>query len=339
MKKAGAALMQRVWYGSHPLRYLLLPLSLLTAVAAVAGRARLRRAPPSPLPVIVVGNLTVGGTGKTPLVAAIAHHLRDRGYKPGIVSRGYGARRQAYPHRVGADDDAGEAGDEPLWLRQKTNCPVVIDPDRRRAVAALAAHTDADIAICDDGLQHYRLQRDLEIAVVDGRRRFGNGLLLPAGPLREPRTRLEEVDIVVVAGVDESAAGIAPGRQFAMRLEPLAFENLVSGERLAPDGFAGRAVHACAGIAQPQRFFNTLNQLGATVHAHAYPDHHRYRARDLCFEPGTPVVVTEKDAVKCRRFAAENVWGLQMETVLEAAFWQALDRRLAQMRRPNAGTP
>ncbi len=321
-------LSERVWYGSHPLRYLLLPLSAVTAVAVSLRRAwfHFAKPAPAPVPVIVVGNLTIGGSGKTPLVMAIAHHLKRRGYKPGIVSRGYGARSRSYPHCVQINDDVEEVGDEPLMLRQKTAFPVVIDPDRRRAVACLAERGDADIAVCDDGLQHYRLYRDIEIAVVDGSEGFGNGLLLPAGPLREPRTRLDSVDLVVVNG------GAADQKQFSMQVRPLAFENLVTGEQLAPGAFAGRAVHACAGIARPQRFFDMLSKLGMQVHAHAYPDHHRYQARDVRFEPEVPVVITEKDAVKCRRFATDDTWSLRMEAEPEKAFEETLDALLAQTR-------
>ena len=325
-----ASLTQRLWYGTHPLRYLLLPLSWLTALVLGVRRLWLRFAKPAPVsvPVIVVGNLTVGGSGKTPLVAAIAHHLKRAGYRPGIVSRGYGAECGGYPYQVQTDDTADKVGDEPLLLRRKTSCPVVIDPARRRGLAYLIEHSDVNVVLSDDGLQHYRLHRDLEIVVIDGQRRFGNGLLLPAGPLREAVSRLDTVDLVVVNGGD---GALAPG-QFSMRMKPLGFENLESGERLACDAFAGRRVHACAGIAHPQRFFDTLVTLGMTVQAHAYPDHHRYVAGDLCFERATPVIITEKDAVKCRYLATPEVWALQTEAVLEEAFWKKLDMCLLQFK-------
>ena len=326
----------RVWYGeAHPLRYLLLPLSAVFFVAAKARRAYLMRRRPTPagLPVVVVGNMVAGGTGKTPLVAAIAGRLKAEGYKPGIVSRGYRARRRRYSHRVRADS-ADEAGDEPVLLQEKTGCPVIIDPDRQRAVRYLCERSDIDIAICDDGLQHYRLHRDVEIALVDGAAGFGNGLLLPAGPLREPRSRLACVDIVVINGEYESRDhvidALPANKRFSMRMRPLGFRNLVTGECLPTDAFSGRTVHGCAGIANPRRFFAQLRALGAEVIEHAYPDHHRYRGHELRFASRIPVVVTEKDAVKCRCFANDDTWVLQVEAAPEEGFWQALNVCLSE---------
>lgn len=325
-----ATVLLKLWYGSHPLRYLLLPLSLPFALAVVVRRVWFRLVKPAPavsVPVIVVGNLTVGGSGKTPLVAAMAQHLKRAGHLPGIISRGYGAACCVYPRAVKDDDTAMEVGDEPLLLRHKTGCPVVIDPCRRRALEYLVECGDVNVVLSDDGLQHYRLHRDLEIAVIDGYERFGNGLLLPAGPLREPPSRLGTVDFAVVNG----GAVFEPG-QFSMRMKPMWFENLKSGERLGCDAFAGRTVHACAGIARPQRFFDALTALGMTVHPHAYPDHHRYHAYDLQFEAGTPVIITEKDAIKFNREerlqADDKVWVLQAEAVLEDAFWEQFDKKM-----------
>ena len=330
--------MHRVWYDArHPLRYPLLPLSAATASVAAARRAWYARVKPAPLPlpVIVVGNLTVGGAGKTPLSIEIARYLGAAGYKPGVASRGYGGRCKTYPRCVSDEDDPGVVGDEPLLIKRKSACPVVVDPDRRRAVACLAEQGGVDVAVCDDGLQHYRLHRDIEIAVIDGRTLFGNGLLLPAGPLREPRARLASTDFIVVNGT-APIAGAAAERQFSMRLQPVAFENLATGERRAPGDFAGRKVHACAGIAHPRRFFDTLRGLGMNPRTHVYPDHHRYRRRDLDFGSSQPVILTEKDAVKCRRFVGDearggawsNTWALQTEAVLEDGFWDALLARL-----------
>ncbi len=343
MKEPLSVFLQRTWYGDHPLCRLLTPLSGVTAAAVAARRAWFRRVKPAtaPLPVIVVGGLTVGGTGKTPLVAALAEYLKSKGRKPGIVSRGYGARRRDYPYRVQTGDSADQVGDEPLLLRRRTGCPVVIDPDRRRAVVHLAEQTDADIdiVVSDDGLQHYRLHRDVEIAVIDGRRGFGNGKLLPAGPLREPRSRLAAVDAIVVNGDGEAfrdAARIPTrARWFSMTIKPLGFENLATGEALPPDAFAGRVAHACAGIGDPRRFFDVLAELGVRATPHVYPDHHRYRSRDLVFTDAAPVIVTEKDAVKCRDFPDSKVWFLKVEAVLEDEFWEGLDARLAR----KIGTP
>ena len=330
--------MHEIWYGAHPLRYLLMPLSGLTLIAIKVRRiwhTCTRPAPPT-APVLIVGNLTVGGTGKTPLTLAIAEHLSRIGYRPGIASRGYGGRCAHYPHRVTAQDSAKQVGDEALMLRRKSAYPIVVAPDRCAAVARLINAADADRVVCDDGLQHYRLHRDVEIAVVDGVRLLGNRLPLPAGPLREPPSRLDEVDFVVFGGMSSGTLArrmkLPPEKCFAMYLQPEIFENLTTGERYDSDGFAGQSVHACAGIAHPRRFFDTLKALDIKVHAHAYPDHHHYRMEDLCFEPDLPVVVTEKDAVKCDHFAAGNIWVLRMKTLVEGAFWRALDKRLAQVR-------
>ncbi len=329
-------LANRVWYGKpHPLRYLLLPLSALFFIAVKARRMYLVQRQPAPAgpPVIIVGNLVVGGTGKTPLVAAIAGRLKAKGYKPGIASRGYGAKPGSYPHPVRAEG-ANEAGDEPLLLKEKTGCPVVIDPDRQRAAQYLYKRFDVNVVICDDGLQHYRLRRDVEIALVDAATGFGNGWLLPAGPLREPQSRLRSVDIVVTNGTckphGDVIDGLPPEQRFSMQMRSLGFENLVTGARLPVDAFSGRAVHGCAGIVDPQRFFAQLRALEARVIEHAYPDHHRYREQDIHFDPQAPVIVTEKDAVKCRCFASDNVWVLQIEAVPERGFWQALDRCLSK---------
>ena len=265
---------------------------------------------------------------------AIANRLRSRGYKPGIVSRGYGAKQHRYPYLV-RTDDVDEAGDESLLLKEKTGCPVVIAADRNRAVEYLAGYADVDVVISDDGLQHSGLHRDMEIALVNGANPFGNGLLLPAGPMRELRSRLRSVDITVINGDyesrDEVIDSLPADRRFSMQMQPVRFQNLVTGKQLSPDAFSGRTVHGCTGIARPWRFFEQLRALGIRVIEHAYPDHHRYRERDICFEPEMPVIVTEKDAVKCRRFENNNVWVLQVEAVPEEKFWNSLDKFLTEL--------
>ena len=335
-RESCAALLEKIWYGAHPLRYPLLPLSALTAAAVSIRRNWYARVKPTslPLPVIVVGGLTVGGTGKTPLVIAIARYLDKAGYRPGIASRGYGGRCKKYPHRVNNKDNPDIVGDEPLLIRHKSACPVAVDPDRSRAIVCLKKQNDIDVAICDDGLQHYRLHRDVEIAVVNGRAPFGNGLLLPAGPLREPRARLEKTDFVVTNG-SVPAEKESDARWFSMRMQPVAFENLTTGERRGCESFSGWEAHACAGIARPQRFFDTLDGLGIKVLPHAYPDHHRYRRRDLDFAQPSPIMLTEKDAVKCRSFANADTWVLRTEAVLEERFWSALRDRLRSVKTEN----
>jgi tetraacyldisaccharide 4'-kinase len=329
------------WYtpAMTPLAALLAPLCAPFALVAAIRRAAyewgLLRVERLPVPVIVVGNITVGGSGKTPLVVALARALRERGHVPGIVSRGYGRRAGAAgePLEVTAASDPAIAGDEPLLLA-RAGFPVVVDADRARAGRALlGANPRCSVVICDDGLQHYRLHRDVEIAVVDSRRGFGNGWRLPAGPLREPRSRLDRVDAVVVLEHDASAQ--PPVRNaFAMRLEPQALRRVdAPGIEAAVSTLAGVRVHAIAGIADPSRFFAQLARLGMYVTAHPRPDHHRFAPSDLRFEDEAPVVMTEKDAVKCASFADERCWYLPVSAVVDPAF---VARVVEKLRGPEA---
>lgn len=320
---------ERIWSADGWASRALLPLSAL-----YGGAARLRRrcyergwcaATRLPVPVIVVGNLTVGGTGKTPLVLWIARRLAALGWRPGLVTRGYRGRAQRWPQRVLADSDPHLVGDEPVLLARRGGCPVIADPDRPRGAAELYS-LGCDIVVADDGLQHYRLARDLEIAVIDGERRFGNGRCLPAGPLREPLSRLAAVDARVTQGAPR------PG-EWGMALEPDGFVRLGAAERRAPEAFRGQAVHAVAGIGYPGRFFAQLRALGLRVIEHPFPDHHAYAAAELRFGDGFPVVMTEKDAVKCERFPLENAWSLAVTAAPEPRFAQWLDHRLTELRR------
>lgn len=308
------------WYRGAPWLWLLWPLSWLFMLVAALRRglyrAGLRPVWRAPVPVIVVGNVTVGGTGKTPLTQALVARLRREGWRPGIVSRGYGGRA-AYPLRVTAQTSPAEAGDEPLSLQLATGAPVMVDPRRARGVAALLAQSDCDIVLCDDGLQHYALARDVEIVVIDGARGLGNGLRLPAGPLREAPARLAEADFVVVNG--DAAAW--PGA-YAMQLRALPWQPLYS-TGITPPAPPAR-VHAVAGIGHPERFFAALTAAGYEVIAHPFADHHAFTALDLAFDDGLPVVMTAKDAVKCRAFARENWWQVPVEAVLPDTFWTAL---------------
>lgn len=314
--------------------------------AAVARRAAAyaegrRTAWQAPVPVIVVGNLTLGGTGKSPLVAWLAAWLAERGYRPGILSRGYGGKSDAYPLRVDEQTPAAQCGDEPRMLADQTGVPVVVDPDRPRGARALLA-AGCDILISDDGLQHLALARDLELVVVDGARGFGNGRCLPAGPLREPLSRLASVDGVVVNG---EARFAAPAGAFGMTLAPVAWRRLGDGARraLSPPPFAG-PVHAVAGIGRPARFFETLATLGVEVIPHPFADHHAYRAEELAFADGRPLVMTAKDAAKCRGLAPPDSWVLEVEAQPEKAFAVWLEARLAALgaaatdTNPRAGT-
>lgn len=315
-------LLERIWYGRHPLGLALAPLGWLWAgvarVRRLVYRQGWRRVARLPVPVIVVGNLSVGGTGKTPLVTWLFECLTRQGYHPGILTRGYGGRARHWPQQVRPDSDPEVVGDEALVLARHCEGPVAAGPDRVAAAMALLAHSDCDVLLSDDGLQHYALGRDIEIAVVDGTRRLGSGRCLPAGPLREPRSRLAEVDMVVTSGP-------ALRGEFPMRYLPLALRNLREpAERMGLDALRGRRVHAVAGLGNPARFFALLRAHGLEVTEHAFPDHHRYRVEELDFDDALPVVMTEKDAVKCERFAGADWWCLPVEADLPEAF----ERRL-----------
>ena len=275
------------------------------------------------LPVIVVGNISVGGTGKTPLTLALAKQLIERGWHPLIVSRGYGGAIRN-PQPVNKSNPAAQVGDEPLLMAQRDICPVWVGADRvATAQAALQAHPQCDIVLCDDGLQHYRLQRDVEIAVIDAERGFGNGRMLPAGPLREPVSRLETVDAVVVNGTGTSAD------QFSMQLTGDIFYNLLDPGRTAtPADFNKPNIHAVAGIGHPQRFFQHLEKLGISFTPHAFSDHHPYQAIDLTFSDCDAILLTEKDAVKCTAFADARYWVLPVDAQVDPALMDLILRKI-----------
>ena len=286
------------WYHDSFVSRLLAPLSwlycLLVFVRRALYRAGILHVIRLPVPVAVVGNLTVGGSGKTPLVIWLARFLKGQGWRPGIVTRGYGGQAAYWPQTVTPESDPENVGDEPVLLARAAGCPVVADPDRARAAERLV-RLGCNIVVSDDGLQHYRLARDLEIAVIDGARRFGNGRCLPAGPLREPVSRLNEVQARVTLG--EARAG-----EWAMALEAKSFHRLEAPAATAEaDHFQGRPVHAVAGIGHPARFFDQLRRLGLDIVPHPFPDHHRFRGRDLAFGDTHEIIMTQKDAVKCER--------------------------------------
>jgi len=294
------------WAEKNFIAGLLLPLAwLFTALAALrraAYRLGVFRVTRLPVPVVVVGNITVGGTGKTPLTMWLVQRLRAAGFTPGVVSRGYGGRAATWPQWVTAGSDPAQVGDEPVLIAQRAACPVAVAPRRVAAARMLLERAHCDVLICDDGLQHYALARDVEIAVIDAARKFGNGWRLPAGPLREPVTRLRTVDFVVMHGT----AGAA---EFAMQLELASVYNLGDTANLRDiTSFCGGVVHAVAGIGHPARFFQELRAAGVQLIEHPFPDHHVYSAGDLNFGDDLPVLMTEKDAVKCRTFAAAHYW-------------------------------
>ena len=290
--------------------------ALLPLAAIYCGVTRLRShqaAPRFPVPVVVIGNLTAGGTGKTPLVAWLASWLASQGYRPGIVLRGYGGRSRVWPRSVGAQDDPDAVGDEAVLLARR-GWPVVAGPDRVAAVQRLLDTTDCNVVLSDDGLQHYRLPRDIEIAVI-GRHRFGNGYCLPAGPLREPLSRMERVDARV-------AQGQAQAGEWTMCMRPEGFMAVCDPDsrRTAAD-FASDKLSAVAGIGDPGRFFVTLKELGLDVESRSFADHHRFRVTDFGFlGADESVVMTEKDAVKCAAFADARFWFLRVTAELEPGF-------------------
>ena len=305
------------WYGRGAAAWLLWPASLafrgIVAIRRFLYRARLLKSEHPGIPVIVVGNLTVGGSGKTPLVLWIAHFLKSKGWSPAIVSRGHGSSEQA-PRAATIASQAAAVGDEPIVLARRSGCPVWVGTDRLAVIRTLrAAHREVDVVILDDGLQHYRLRRDIEIAVVDSRG-FGNGFLLPAGPLREPPGRLDTVHAVV--------AHAAPAvKGFAMALAGDTLHRMAnSAERQPASAFKGKTVHAVAGIGNPNRFFLHLRALGMRAMPHPFSDHHPFTPGDLDFGDDAPVVMTEKDAVKLRHAARPNWWVLPVTAQLDPAF-------------------
>lgn len=296
---------ERWWYTNHPMGVVLAPLGWLWCAAATLRRGAYRRGVrhPEPVgaPVVVVGNVTVGGTGKTPLVAWLAARLAEAGLRVGIVARGYRGRARTWPQQVRPDSDPRMVGDEAVLLARACRCPMAVGPDRVAAARALVAHHGCEVILSDDGLQHYRLARVMEIAVLDGVRRLGNRRCLPAGPLREPAGRLRTVDLVVANGLP------GPG-ELGMRLRVRTLRPLAGGAAEPIEGWRGRRVHAVAGIGHPRRFFETLRRAGLEVIEHPFPDHHDFRREALDFGDGLPVVMTEKDAVKCERLGLKEAW-------------------------------
>ncbi|KPN20087.1 tetraacyldisaccharide 4'-kinase [Xanthomonas sp. Mitacek01] len=304
----------------------------LARVYGAAARLRQRFVRPRKVsrPVLVIGNLIAGGSGKTPLAIAVVERLKADGWTPGVASRGYGRDEAGTPRWVEPVTDPKLAGDEPVLIAARTAVKVRVDADRVAAAEALIG-AGCDIVVCDDGLQHRRLRRDIEIEVIDGRRRYGNGLLIPAGPMREPAARSADCDFRVLnVGVDaDIEAGFG---EWPMRLETGQALPLIGGRPLPLARFKGQRVHAVAGIGDPERFFATLRAHGIAVVPHAFADHHRYTPEDLRFGSDLPVLMTEKDAVKCMRFAGERHYSVPVSGTLPEAFWIALQDRLAKLR-------
>ena len=322
----------RIWSGESPLWRLLLPLSwlygLVSGIIRLCYQLGLKKAWRAPCPVVVVGNLTAGGNGKTPVVIWLVEQLQRQGIRGGVVSRGCGGKAASYPLLLDANSTTAQAGDEPVLIFQRTGAPVAVSPVRVDAVKALLAAHDLQLIVTDDGLQHYRLARDKEIVVIDGVRRFGNGWWLPAGPMRERASRLSSVDARIVNG-GEAQAGEIP-----MTLRPGEAVNLLTHERRQVSDLQN--VVAMAGIGHPPRFFATLNECGLQpVRTVALADHKALTEADVqaLVEPGQQLIMTEKDAVKCRRFAQENWWYLPVDAVLSGDRAQTLLQDLITLAR------
>lgn len=309
--------LQQTWYGKTGLTQMLRPLSWLFVSLVVLRRtlyrAGLKKSVNLKVPTIIVGNLTVGGTGKTPLVIWLANYLKAAGYKPGILSRGYGGMANSWPQQVRPDADPFIVGDEAVVISRRTKCPMAVGPDRVSAGEALLKYSDCDVILSDDGLQHYALARNIEILVIDGIRRFGNGLCLPAGPLRECVSRKDEVNCKVTTG-------IAAQDEYPMTFLGANMVNLLSGESKPLETIAGASIIAIAGIGNPDRFFNFLRSKGLRIETRAYPDHYHYRADSITKDDNSIVLMTEKDAVKCQRFAKPNWWYVPVEVELPETF-------------------
>jgi tetraacyldisaccharide 4'-kinase len=325
------------WYQSAYWLYLLWPLYLIysavTLLRKYLYKSRIFKSYRAKAPVVVVGNITLGGTGKSPLVAYLVESLKDMGFKPGVVSRGYGAQiSQDEVREVSENSLVSEVGDEPLMLKRRVACPIFVSPTRALAVQALE-EKGCDIVITDDGLQHYALDRDIEICVFDGERKWGNGYLLPMGPMREPLSRISTTDFVVMNGadwVDPQQPRIAA---FRMDLEASNLRSLSNEKNLPLSELKGKKVNAIAGIGNPERFFNTLAMQGLLVESHGFRDHHAYTQSDLSFDGDRPLIMTEKDAVKCQAFNLKEAWYLpvsaklsgdlatQIVTVLKSKGW------------------
>ncbi|WP_131782274.1 tetraacyldisaccharide 4'-kinase [Legionella gresilensis] len=308
--------LENLWYSQHPGRWLLWPLSYCYQKITDWRRAYLQsfKQQHSSVPIIVVGNLTVGGVGKTPLVIALTQALKDKGLKVGVVSRGYGATIKKFPYRVQLTDQANLVGDEPLLIAKKTGCPVVIAPNRSEAVRYLITHHQSQIIISDDGLQHYKMARHMEIIVIDGTRGLGNGLCLPAGPLREHPKRLDKADFLIVNEGSWTDA-------YQMIMQPGELVNLVTGKAVKVEELGG-SIAAVAAIGNPQRFYNTLANMGIKFKGYPFPDHHRFSKRELNSLEDI-VIMTEKDAVKCQPFASHDWYFLPVEAKLSNTFWDA----------------
>jgi tetraacyldisaccharide 4'-kinase len=320
-----------IWFCPGPPALILRPLAalfgFLSSLRRVLYRHRILPVRHPGVPVVIVGNIAVGGSGKTPFTIWLARALAARGIRCGIVTRGYGGHSRLWPQDVTPQSSAASVGDEALLLARETGCPVIAAPDRAAAATRLREHNDVQLILSDDGLQHYALGRDFEIALVDGARGLGNGCLLPAGPLREPPRRLDEVDCVVVKRGD----GYRRADAIDMTLELGAAQRLGSGETRALAAFTGAPVHAAAGIADPEQFFAALRARGLEVIAHPFPDHAPLTAADLQFDDDLAVLMTAKDAIKLPPLDTANLWVVPAGVRVADSDAEALLTRIAAL--------
>ncbi|MDT0594485.1 tetraacyldisaccharide 4'-kinase [Glaciecola petra] len=339
-----ATTLQRWWYNNSLLVWLLLPFTLifwsLSALRRLAFIIGIKKQYKSKIPIVIVGNISVGGNGKTPLVICLVEYFKAQGYTPVVLSRGYGGQQKDFPHVVTHNCPPGLVGDEPALLKNRLKCEVLIDPKRARACKYVELNTDADIIICDDGLQHYALGRDIELCVID-KRGLGNGCLLPMGPLRESAKRLSTVDTILFNANDEQFAALQDKllqnvsiSSYQMRLKATHWVNLCNDEikdvsyfSSFTDKSAISAILAMAGIGDPQRFFDTLDALNiAYKEAKSYPDHYHFSEIDI--PQNYTVLMTEKDAIKCKHFAHKDCWYLRVDASIDDAFYKSIEQKI-----------
>lgn len=311
MKQSFSRWLEDAWYKEMYISSALMPLSMLYDDVIRFRRFLYKKGfykkTKLPAPIIIVGNITVGGTGKTPLTLWLIKVLKEEGFKPGIISRGYGGKAEDWPQWVDEKSQPELVGDEAVLMAKKAGCSIAVGPERVKAAQMLLDQSDCDVIVSDDGLQHYALERDIEIVVIDGERRFGNGYTLPCGPLREQVTRLQQVDLVIVNGIAEEE------NEFSMTMEGDVVVNLVTKEGKPLNEFSTISCHALAGIGNPKRFFSLLERKGMNIESHAFQDHHQFIEEDINFDDDKPVLMTEKDAVKCFGFATEKHWYLPIK--------------------------